>query len=113
VNAYEPVDSSASAIAAQGLLRLGHILGSEGKRYYEAGLTVARALFEQPYLSENLAHEGLLLHAIYHRPNGWDYLPIPALVPHGESCMWGDYHLAELALLVKRIAAGGYYTFFD
>lgn len=113
VNAYEPVDSSASAIAAQGLLRLGHILGSEGRRYYEAGLTVARALFEQPYLSENLAHEGLLLHAIYHRPNGWDYVPIPGLVPHGESCMWGDYHLAELALLIKRIAAGGYYTFFD
>ena len=113
VNAFEPVDSSASAIAAQGLLRLGRILGSEGKRYHEAGLTVARALFEQPYLSENLAHEGLLLNAIYHRPNGWDYVPIPGLVPHGESCMWGDYHLAELALLIKRIAAGGYYTFFD
>lgn len=113
VNPHEPVDSSASAIAAQGLLRLGQILGPEGDRYLRAGLTVARTLFQQPYLCENPGHEGLLLHAIYHRPNGWDYVPIPGLVPHGESCMWGDYHLAELALLISRLEDGSYYTFFD
>lgn len=113
VNPYEPVDSSASAIAAQGLLRLGHILGSQGRRYRQAGLTVARTLFGQPYLSDRIDHEGLLLHAIYHRPNGWDYAPIPGLAPHGESCMWGDYHLAELALLISRLAEDGYYTFFN
>lgn len=111
-NRYEPVDSSASAIAAQGLLRLGHILGSGGKRYFDAGLTVARTLFGSRYLSVRDEHEGLLLHAIYHRPNGWDYVPIPGLVPHGESCMWGDYHLVELSLLISRIAEGRYYTFF-
>jgi hypothetical protein len=112
-NPHEPVDSSASAIAAQGLLRLGHLLGSRGKRYSAAGLTVARTLFRPTYLSDRADHEGLLLHAIYHRPNGWDYVPIPGLVPHGESCMWGDYHLVELALLICRLADGGYYTFFQ
>lgn len=112
-NPYEPVDSSASAIAAQGLLRLGHLLGSLGKRYTAAGLTVARTLFRPTYLSDRTDHEGLLLHTIYHRPNGWDYVPIAGLVPHGESCMWGDYHLAELALLICRLADGGYYTFFQ
>lgn len=112
-NPYEPVDSSASAIAAQGLLRLGQILGPRGKRYSDAGLTVARTLFQPPYLSDRDDHEGLLLHAIYHRPNGWDYVPIPGLVPHGESCVWGDYHLVELALLIRRLAEGGSYTFYQ
>lgn len=112
-NAHEPVDSSASAIAAQALLRLGHILGSGGKRYSDAGLTVARTLFQPAYLSDRADHEGLLLHTIYHRPNGWDHVPIPGLAPHGESCMWGDYHLVELALLISRLAEGSYYTFFQ
>ena len=112
-NPYEPVDSSASAIAAQGLLRLGHLLGSRGKRCTAAGLTVARTLFQPTYLSDRTDHEGLLLHTIYHRPNGWDYVPIAGLVAHGESCMWGDYHLVELALLICRLADGGYYTFFQ
>ena len=112
VNAHEPVDSSASAIAAQGLLRLGNLLGSEGSRYTQAGLTVAAALFREPYLSLDPKHEGLLLHSIYHRPNGWDHVPVPGMVPHGEACMWGDYHLLELALLITRLAEDRYYTFF-
>src|SRR6185436_4182390 len=32
-NAWEPVDSSAAAIAAQGLLRLGNFLKSKGAKY--------------------------------------------------------------------------------
>ena len=39
---YEPVDSSAAAIAAQGLLRLGRYLKDE--RYWQAGLTVCDTL---------------------------------------------------------------------
>ena len=112
-NAFEPVDSSASAIAAQGLLRLGHLLGSDGTRYTQAGLTVAAALFREPYLSLDPTHEGLLLHSIYHRPNGWDHVPVQGMVPHGEACMWGDYHLLELALLITRLAEDRYYTFFQ
>ena len=35
------------------------------------------------------------------------------MVPQGESSMWGDYHLMELAVYLKRIVEGEeYYTFF-
>jgi hypothetical protein len=112
-NQFEPVDASASAIAAQGLLRLGHLLGEAGTRYTSAGLATAQTLFETRYLSPSAEHEGLLLHTIYHRPNGWDHAPVSGLAPHGESSMWGDYHLLELALLIKRIADESYYTFFE
>jgi hypothetical protein len=115
-NPYEPVDSSAAAIAAQGLLRLGRALGrkGEGRPYYQAGLTTARSLFSAPYLSEAAAHQGLILHSIYHRPNGWDHIPEGKLVPQGESSMWGDYHAMELAVYLKREAEGGpYLAFFD
>ena len=100
-NRYEPVDSSAAAIAAQGLLRLGRYL--KNKRYWQAGLTVLETLLDEPYLSTG-KHQGLLLHSVYHRPNGWDYIPAGQKVPCGESSLWGDYHLREAALYVQRIA---------
>jgi len=105
-NGVEPVDSSAAAIAAQGLLRLGRYLGAErgqGRKYWQAGLTVARTLFGDTYLSLKRGHEGLLLHAVYHRPNGWDAVPPGRDIPCGESCMWGDYHVRELALYLQRV----------
>jgi hypothetical protein len=111
-NDFEPVDSSASAIAAQGLLRLGHYLGATGERYFQAGLTVSRRLLEDEYLALNPAHEGILLHSVYHRPNGWDTIPAGAKVPAGESSMWGDYHLLELGTLLLKLTKGSYYTFF-
>ena len=111
-NDHEPADSSAAAIAAQGLLRLGNHLGQPGRRYRQAGLTVARTLFAEPYLSTDPAHEGLLLHSLYHRPNGWDHVPPGRKVPCGESSMWGDYHARELALLILREAQGGPYLRF-
>jgi hypothetical protein len=116
-NDYEPVDSSAAAIACQGLLRLGHHLRQDnereaGDRYWQAGLTTLRTLLDPPYLAQDKAHEGLLLHTIYHRPRGWDYTPQDARVPHGEACMWGDYHLLEAALYIERIAREKpYYAF--
>ncbi len=117
-NAYEPVDSSAAAIAAQGLIRLGNHFISKGDkksgaRYRQAGLTVADTLFSAPYLSTNPKHQGLILHSVYHRPNGWDYIAPGQKVPNGESSMWGDYHALELALLLQREAQGQpYLTFF-
>lgn len=118
-NPWEPVDSSAAAIAAQGLIRLGHYqaaagLSKEGARYRQAGLTIAGALCQDPYLSESAKHQGLLLHSVYHRPNGWDHVNPGQKVPNGESSMWGDYHLRELALLLWREARGEpYLKFFD
>jgi hypothetical protein len=118
-NDFEPVDSSAAAIAAQGLLRLGHYLvhnrgdATTGKRYVEAGLATARTIFAEPYLSADQQHEGLLLHSVYHRPNGWDNIPAGRKVPCGESSMWGDYHARELALYIQRLAENAsYHTFF-
>jgi hypothetical protein len=109
-NDCEPVDSSAAAIAAQGLMRLGHFTGED--RYMQAGLTVLRRLLDEPYLSTQSDHQGLLLHSVYHRPNGWDYIPPGRSVPYGESSMWGDYHIREAALYVGRLAEGSPYLTF-
>ena len=122
-NPYEPIDSSAAAIAAQGLLRLGHYLGSpksavrsplrsdsgrkaqdSARRYWQAGLTVLNTLLDEPYLSTSAKHQGLILHSVYHRPNGWDHVPAGQKIPCGESSMWGDYHAREAALYVQRVA---------
>lgn len=115
-NKFEPVDSSAAAIAAQGLIRLGNSLKEKeqkaGKLYRQAGLTVARTLLSEPYLATNPKHQGLLLHSVYHRPNGWDCVAPGQKVPNGESSMWGDYHLRELALLILREARGESGLFF-
>jgi unsaturated chondroitin disaccharide hydrolase len=112
-NEYEPVDASASAIAAQGLIRLGRALGDAGRGYVQAGLTIVERLLDEPYLSVGVEHEGLLQHSIYHRPNGWDFIPPGAKIPCGESSMWGDYHLLEVSLLIARMAEARYYTFFS
>ena len=125
-NAHEPVDSSAAAIAAQGLWRFGDYLNrmspsavrahrdaplprlseptSSGAKYRQAALTIAKTLFDSPYLSTDAHHQGLILHSVYHRPRGWDYVPAGQQVPCGESSMWGDYHARELALLIQRAA---------
>lgn len=118
-NDHEPVDSSAAAIGAQGLLRLGRYLSKHDEaasaRYTQAGLRVLDTLLDDsgPYLSTAAEHQGLLLHAVYHWPNAWDYVPPGAKTPRGESCQWGDYHLREAALHVLRQAEGAtYLTFF-
>ena len=117
-NDYEPVDSSAAAIGAQGLLRLGHYLtalgDSRGSRYTAAGLTIVRTLFSEPYLSIDPRHQGLILHSVYHRPNGWDHVPTGRKIPCGESGMWGDYHARELGLMIQRmLESENYYTFYN
>jgi hypothetical protein len=108
----EPIDSSAATIAAQGYYRLGKLLNQP--RYTRAALLIASTLFAEPYLSTDRAHQGLILHSIYHRPNNWDYTPPGRSIPCGESSLWGDYHALELALLLKRDLEGKpYITFFD
>jgi hypothetical protein len=113
-NDWEPVDSSSASIAAQGLIRLGRYLKDtpDGARYLQAGLTTARTVLSEPYLSTSGSHQGLILHSIYHRPNGWDHIPEGSKIPRGESSMWGDYHARELALYIQRLAEGRDYTFF-
>jgi hypothetical protein len=119
-NDCEPVDSSAAAIAAQGLWRFGRFLerrGADPERtrcYRQAALTITRTLFDEPYLSASAQHQGLILHSVYHRPKGWDYVPHGRRIPCGESSMWGDYHARELGLLLLREAKGEpYLAFFN
>ena len=116
-NDVEPLDSSAAAICGQGYLRLGNYYLSKGdevrgKRYKAAACTIANALLQEPYLSTDPKHQGITLHAIYHRPNGWDHVPKGRKIPCGESAMWGDYHTMELMLLIKREAEGAPYPLF-
>jgi hypothetical protein len=117
-NDYEPVDSSAAAIGAQGLLRLGKYLEQADEevagKYFQAGLTVLNTLFDEPYLSVDPTHQGILLHSIYHQPNGWDNVPSGSVIANGESSMWGDYHAREVALYLQRIIDNEtYYTFYN
>ncbi|MBR9997324.1 MAG: glycoside hydrolase family 88 protein [Cyclobacteriaceae bacterium] len=118
-NDFEPVDSSAAAIAAQGLIRLGKYMedigqNEDSKKYGQAGLTVLDRLLGEPYISSGDDHQGLILHSIYHRPGGWDHRMRNQKVPSGESSMWGDYHARELALYVlKMINEESNYRFFN
>jgi hypothetical protein len=117
-NDFEPVDSSAAAIGAQALLRLGKYLGAAdmeaSQKYHQAGLTVLNSLFDEPYISKDPKHQGLILHSIYHQPNGWDNVPAGSKIANGESSMWGDYHAREVALYVQRLMdQGNYYTFYN
>jgi len=117
-NGLEPVDSSAACIAAQGFIRISNFLKKEdpdrAEKYLNAGILIAKNLFQEPYLSTSESHQGLILHSIYHQPNSWDYRPEPGKAPYGESCMWGDYHARELALLLLRMKDGRpYYSFFN
>jgi len=115
-NSFEPVDSSAAAIGAQGLLRLANLLKEEdpilAENYFQAGLTTLKTLLSDSYLSSDSNHQGILLHSVYHYPNNWDYIPAGSKIPNGESSMWGDYHLTEACLLADSISKGDYYTFF-
>ncbi len=85
-NSYEPVDSSAAAIAAQGLWRLARYLTQSSKlpeqalRYRQAALVITRTLLDEPYLSTHPAHQGLILHSLYHYPKGWDYYIVQLVI---------------------------------
>src|SRR4030095_4241141 len=99
-NAFEPVDSSAASIVAQGMLRLGRSLQTRGEeaagaRYHQAALTIAKHLFAAPYLSESPAHEGLILHSIYSRSRQ----------PRGEEAAGARYHQAALTIAKHLFAA--------
>ena len=117
-NDFEPVDSSAAAVAAQGLFRLGHYLERQSAesdtatRYRRAALTIVATLMDEPLLSTESSHQGLILHSVDHRPKGWGDGPPRRRVPCGESSLWGDYHARELALLLLRQTQGRPYLAF-
>ena len=110
---YFAASGNLSHLIESTLLSLESEDGQKGERYCQAGLTIADTLLGEPHLSTDREHQGLLLHSIYHRPNGWDYVPPGKKIPCGESCMWGDYHLMELGVYIHRLASNGiYHTFY-
>ena len=112
-NDYEPVDSSASAIAAQGLIRLGHALGECRTQLHASRIDrVAAAARGAVSLSRSASRRNSVAQCLSSAQWLGSRFRRAAKIPCGESSMWGDYHLLEAMLLVARMAEGSYYTFF-
>ena len=113
---HAPADLSPAIVLAGLALSLGNIaIAAFPLRSHTRALTggFAARLFDEPYLSLDGAHDGLLLHVVYHRPKCWDYIPPGSRIPQGESAQWGDYHLRELALCILRMGRGSELPRFD
>ncbi len=84
----EPLDSSAAAIIACGLLLLARqARGPAADRYRQAAARILETLLSEKFLSQpDSAEEGILLHGTYHRPRNWGI---------DSSVMWGDYFFLE------------------
>jgi unsaturated chondroitin disaccharide hydrolase len=91
----EPVDASAAAIAACGLLILAD--GVEDPRratsLKNAAVGIATTLSGDEYLAARHGEQGVLRHTVYHRPRNWGVDAATA---------WGDYFFLEL---VDRLLA--------
>ncbi len=85
----EPLDSSAAAIAGCGFDLLARLAPAErAERYRSACTEIASTLTSDSFLARpGGKEEGILLHAVYHRPKAWG---VDASVP------WGDYFYLEL-----------------
>jgi unsaturated chondroitin disaccharide hydrolase len=84
----EPLDSSAAAITACGLMVLAGLVPPErAETYRRAARRILETLLSERFLAEgHPGEEGLLLHGTYHRPRGWGV---------DASVMWGDYFFLE------------------
>jgi len=58
---------------------------------------VCNTLFDDPYLSTGEQHQGLILHSVYHRPNGWDAFP------RGDACRCGVFDVGRLSCARGRV----------
>lgn len=102
-----PFESSASAIAAAGMLHLADALDSHstaagGQHYRDYAKVILQTLRSTQFLAADTpGWEGIVKHAIYHRINNLGV---------DESVMWGDHYLLEALDLDDRhdraIAAG-------
>jgi unsaturated chondroitin disaccharide hydrolase len=91
----EEKDSSGAAIAACGLMELAkHLpLADENKTIYEnVSLSILKSLMDNYTTKEMPESNGLLLHAVYAKPDGKGI---------DECCIWGDYYYFEA--LVRAI----------
>jgi unsaturated chondroitin disaccharide hydrolase len=86
----EPLDSSAAAIAGCGFdLLAGLASPDRAGAYRKASIDIATTLSGESFLARGQeGEEGIILHAVYHRPRGWGV---------DASVQWGDYFFLELA----------------
>ena len=92
----EERDSSAAAIAACSMLELAkHLpLTDPLKRSYEnAAITMIRSLTDHYTTVTRPESNGILLHAVYHKPEGKGV---------AECCIWGDYYYFEALVRLIR-----------
>ena len=91
-----PRDSSAAAIAACGLLELAKALPAADKRrdvYAGWAWHIVQELGTS-YIAPVEGSNALLLHAVYHMPNGAGV---------DEACIWGDYFYLEALMRLRNV----------
>ena len=95
VDGDEPRDSSASAIAACGMLAMAPFLEEKESAHYRAvAEKLTAALIEHCAVTDPSQSNGLLLHGVYARNS--PYNPIPKDRGVDECNTWGDYFYMEL-----------------
>jgi unsaturated chondroitin disaccharide hydrolase len=97
--ANSPVESSAAAIAASGLLNLSNMVQDFAyARYYrQAALIILDTLTGPDYLADQTpGWEGIFKHGIYHARKG---------IGVDESVMWGEYFFVEAIDKALRLEA--------
>ncbi|MEM7234517.1 MAG: glucuronyl hydrolase [Planctomycetota bacterium] len=92
---HQPLDSSAAAVAAGGLLSLLEWVDeSEAEAYRATILRVAESLTSDEFQgAKHDGQEGVLLHGTYHKPRNWGV---------DASVMWGEFFFLELVERLLR-----------
>lgn len=96
----EPRDSSASAIAACGMLEMAKYLPKEqAEHYIGIARRLMKALYKTCAAKEPQESDGLLLHGVYGRKT-----PYNDCIDHGidECNLWGDYYYLEGLVRLDR-----------
>ncbi len=95
VDGDEPRDSSASAIAACGMLEMAKYLPEDEAAFYtQKARELAQSLWEHCAVKDKAVSDGLLLHGVYAKNSPYN----PILKDNGvdECNTWGDYFYMEL-----------------
>lgn len=96
----EPRDSSASAVAACGMMEMSKYLPEEKAGYYrDAAFRLMKALYKKCAANSPEESNGVLLHGVYGRKT-----PLNDCVDQGidECNLWGDYFYMEALMRMSR-----------